>query len=225
VTGQPDDSRAAPAPPVPRTARHWWRRIFLPAVPDVLALLLAQGESSVTGMAAFAAWSHGGGPEAAAAVRSARNEAYGARRELLAALQAALSTPVDQENLYTLSERVDRILEVARHAVREAEVLGWTPDAHAGSMGDRLAEGTRELVAGFGLLVKDPEEAGRQADAASHAVHHVERDYREAMAELLQVDDLRTVLAGQDLYRRYLVVAEAVVQVADRLWYVVLRGA
>jgi hypothetical protein len=199
--------------------------MFLPAVPDVLALLLAQGESSVTGMAAFAAWSHGGDPEAAAALRSARNEAYSARRELLAALQAALSTPVDQENLYTLSERIDRILEVARHAVREAEVLGWIPDIHAGSMGDRLAEGTRALLAGFDLLVKDPEEAGRQADAASHAVRHVERDYREAMAELLQANDLRTVLAGQDLYRRYLVVAEAIVQVADRLWYVVLRGA
>ena len=56
-------------------------------------------------------------------------------------------------------------------------------------------------------------------------MHHVERDYREAMAELLAVDDLRTVFAGQDLYRRYLVVAEAIVQVADRLWYVVLRGA
>jgi hypothetical protein len=182
--------------------------MFLPAVPDVLALLLAQGESSVTGMAAFAAWSHGGGTEAAAALRSARNEAYSARRELLAALQVALSTPIDQENLYTLSERIDR-----------------TPDTHTGSMGDRLAEGTRALLAGFDLLVKDPEEAGRQADAASHAVHHVERDYREAMAELLAVDDLRTVFAGQDLYRRYLVVAEAIVQVADRLWYVVLRGA
>jgi uncharacterized protein len=211
--------------PAPRTASRWWRRIFLPAVPDVLALLIAQGESSVTGMVAFAAWSDGGGPEAAAALRCARNEAYGARRELLGALQVALSTPVDQENLYTLSERIDRILELARHAVREAEVLGWTPDIHAGTMGDRLAEGTRALLAGFELLVKDPEEAGRQADAASDAVRHVERDYREAMAELLAVDDLRTVLAGQDLYRRYLVVAEAIVQVADRLWYVVLRGA
>jgi hypothetical protein len=199
--------------------------MFLPAAPDVLALLIAQGESSLAGMTAFAEWSHGGDPEAAAAVSSARNEAYSARRELQAALQVALSTPVDQENLYTLSERVDRILEVARHAVREAEVLDWTPDIHAGTMGDRLAEGTRALIEGFDLLVKDPEEAGRRADAASHAVHHVERDYREAMAELLQVDDLRTVLAGQDLYRRYLVVAGAVVEVADRLWYVVLRGA
>ncbi len=219
MTERPDDSPGAPA------ARRRWRRMFLPAVPDVLALLVEQGESSVTGMIAFAAWSHDGGPEAAAAVRSARDEAYSARREMLAALQVALSTPVDQEDLYTLSERVDRILEVARHAVREAEVLGWTPDVHAGTMGDRLAEGTRALVAGFDLLVKDPEEAGRQADAASDAVHHVERDYREAMAELLQVDDLRTVLAGQDLYRRYLVVADAIVRVADRLWYVVLRGA
>ena len=165
--------------------------------------------------------------EAAAAVRSARNEAYSARRELLAALQVALSTPVDQENLaYTLSERVDRLLEVARHAGREAEVLGWTPDIHAGTMGDRLAEGTRALLAGFDLLVKDPEEAGRRADAASDAVHHVERDYREAMAQLLAGwTTSRTVLAGQDLYRRYLVVAEAIVAVADRLWYVVLRGA
>jgi hypothetical protein len=56
-------------------------------------------------------------------------------------------------------------------------------------------------------------------------VHHVERDYREAMAELLQVDDLRAVLAAQDLYRRYLHVAEAIIAVADRLWYVVLRAA
>ena len=56
-------------------------------------------------------------------------------------------------------------------------------------------------------------------------MHHVERDYRLAMAELLKVDDLRAVLAAQDIYRRYLHVAEAVVAVADRLWYTVLRGA
>jgi hypothetical protein len=45
------------------------------------------------------------------------------------------------------------------------------------------------------------------------------------MAELLDVEDLRAVLAAQDLYRRYIRVAEAIVAVADRLWYIVLRGA
>lgn len=215
----------SPRVPSPRSRRSRWRRLFLPAVPDVLALLVAQVELSVAGLTAFDAWSHGGGAEAAAAVRSARHDAFAARRELQAALQAALSTPVDQEDLYVLSERADRLLEVARNAVREAEVLGWAPDRHAATMGGRLADGARALLAGFELLPKDPEEAGRRADAASDAVHRVEHDYREAMAELVRVDDLRVVFAGQDLYRRYLALAEAIVAVADRLWFVVLRGA
>lgn len=195
------------------------------AAPDVVGLLVAQGELTVAGMDAFNAWSHSGAQDMAGAVRSAQHRAYHARRELLAALQAALSTPVDQEDLYILSERIDRILTEARATLREAEVLGHAPDTHTGKMADRLAAGTRELVTGFELLRSDPEEAGRRADAASDAVHHVERDYREAMARLLEVDDVRVVLAGQVLSRRYLAVADDIVAVADRLWFVVLRGA
>jgi uncharacterized protein Yka (UPF0111/DUF47 family) len=197
----------------------------MPEAPDVVALLVAQGELTVEGMDAFNAWSHPGGQGMAQAVRSAQHQAYHARRELLAALQAALSTPVDQEDIYILSERIDRILSQARDTLREAEVLGRAPNAHTGLMADRLATATRALVAGFRVLRDDPDEAGRQADAASDAVHHVERDYRHAMAELLQDDDLRTVVAGQVLYRHYLGVADAVTAVADRLWFVVLRGA
>jgi hypothetical protein len=64
-------------------------------------------------------------------------------------------------------------------------------------MADQPAAGIRALVTGFELLRSDPEEAGRRADAARDAVHHVERDYREAMAELLEVDDVRVVFAGR----------------------------
>ena len=223
MSGRPSESDAIRAGASAR--RRWWRRLLLPAAPDVLALLLAQGEVTADGVDAFAAWSRGGGKDAAKALHAERDRAYLARRELLEALQVALSTPVDQEDLYTLSERVDRVLGEARNALREAEVLGWKPDAHAGLMGAQLAEGTRAIVDGFRLLRREPEAAGRQADAASNAVHHVERDYRQAMAQLLKVDDLRAVLAAQDLYRRYLHVAEAIVAVADRLWYAVLRGA
>jgi uncharacterized protein Yka (UPF0111/DUF47 family) len=207
------------------TRRRWWRRVLLPRGTDVLALLVAQGELTVAGFDAFKDWSHGGGADAAAAVRAADHQAYDARRELLAALQAALSTPLDQEDIYVLSERIDRTLTVARNTVRESEVLGWTPDAHAAQMGDRVAGGARALVTGFGLLRKAPDEAGRQADLASDTVRRVEHDYRIAMAEVIKLDDLRAVFAAQDIYRRYLAVAELIIAVADRLWFVVLRGA
>ncbi len=223
MTGRLEGTRPVPANQLTRP--KWWRRLLLPAAPDVLALLISQGETTAAGLDAFAAWSRGEGHKAAKALGAARDEGYAARRALLQALQVALSTPVDQEDLFTLSERVDRVLNQARDAVREAEVLGWKPDDHAAQMGAKLADGTRAIADGFKLLHNDPEAAGRQSDAASDAVHHVDHDYRDAMAELLKVDDLRAVLAAQDVYRRYLHVAEAIVQVADRLWYIVLRGA
>jgi hypothetical protein len=221
MTDEPGDPNRLPEP----VGHRWWRRFLLPSAPDVLSLLVAQGELTVKGLDAFNAWSHGDGQDAAAAVRAADHQAYHARRELLAALQAALSAPVDQEDIYGLSERVDRTLTEARNIVREAEVLDWTPDTHAGLMGDRLAEGGRALIAGFGLLRKDPDQAGRQADAASDAVRQVEQLYRTAMAEQIQRDDLRGIFAAQGIYHRYLAVAAAIIAVSDRLWFIVLRGA
>jgi uncharacterized protein Yka (UPF0111/DUF47 family) len=205
--------------------RSRWR-LFLPKLPDVVALLAIQGDHSVAGMDAFARWSQSGEIGEADAMRASQQEAYDARRQLLTSLQAVMSSPIDQEDLYVLSERVDRVLTQARHVLREAEVLRWSPNASTAAMGAKLASGTRALAGGCRLLVKNPKEAGSQADEAANAVHHVERDYRLAMADLLdRQDDLRTVLAAQDIYRRYLQVAEATVAVADRLWYAVLRGA
>jgi uncharacterized protein Yka (UPF0111/DUF47 family) len=217
----PDPARTSKVKPT----RHRWWQVLLPHDLDVLALLVAQGELTVAGFDAFKAWSHGAGHDAATAIRASDHQAYQARRELLAALQAALSTPLDQEDIYALSERIDRTLTVARNTVRESEVLGWTPDAHAADMSDRLAEGAHALVTGFGMLRKAPDDAGRQADLASDTVRRVEHDYRSAMAEVTKLDDLRAAFAAQDIYRRYLAVAESIIAVADRLWFVVLRGA
>ncbi len=202
-----------------------WKRLFLPVVPDVIALLGSQAELSAAGMVAFESWSKGAGSAAADAVRSAQHDAYDARRELLAALQSALSTPIDQEDLFVISERIDRVVVQARNVVREGEVLGWEPDSHAATMSGHLSVGTRAVTSGVALLVKDPQEAGRQADLASDAAREVERCYRVAMGNLIRSDDLREVLVGQDMYRRYIVVAEAVTAVTDRLWAAVLRGA
>jgi hypothetical protein len=172
-----------------------------------------------------AAWSATGSPQESVEVTRCHTEAYRTRREVLAALQAALSTPLDQEDVYILSERLDRVLNEAKDAVREAEVLGWRPDPHVKSMGPYLVKGTAALVTGFRLLPHDLDGAGSQADKATELVRHVEHRYREAMNDLLGASDLRTVMAAQDLYRRHVRVADHIVAVADRLWYAVLRGA
>ncbi len=205
--------------------RRWWHTLLPGPGADVLSLLVAQGKLTQEGLAHFAQWSASGSPTDSAEVRRCRVQAYQARRDLLAALQTALSTPLDQEDLYILSERLDRVITEAKDAVREAEVLGWVPDSHAKAMGQHLAEGTAALVTAFGMLAHDLNGAGLQADASTASVREVEHRYREAMTGLLDASEVRTVIAAQDLYRRYARVADHVVAVADRLWYAVLRGA
>ena len=190
-----------------------------------MSLLVAQGKLTKEGLSHLAVWSGSGSQSEADEVHRCRTEAYQARRTLLAALQAALSTPLDQEDLYILSERLDRVINEAKDTVREAEVLGWAPDAHAKAMGSCLSDATSSLAAAFAMLPRDLNGAGRQADASTGTVRHVEHRYREAMTSLLGSDDVRSVIAAQDLYRRYARVADHVVAVADRLWYAVLRGA
>ena len=63
------------------------------------------------------------------------------------------------------------------------------------------------------------------ADAAIKAARRVERVYRAAMAELLAVDDLREVMARRELYRRGARIADAVVEVAERILYSVVKEA
>lgn len=212
---------------------------MLPAIPDVIGLLVTQGEITLRGISCFVDWSDDGSSDTATAVDKAEQDADVARRNLLVLLQNALSTPVDQEDIYMISERTDQIINEAKHTVGEAEILHWTPDAHALAMAKHIYAGTDCLVEGFRLIHSDSNQAGVQADKAVKAVRHVERRYRSAMAELLQLSnssfpsgsfgdtattgDIRSLIVTQELYRHYVQVADAVVRVADRLWFSVLR--
>ena len=47
----------------------------------------------------------------------------------------------------------------------------------------------------------------------------LERVYREAMSQLLDVTDIRVVLGSRELYRRMTSMSDDIVSVADRVWY------
>ncbi len=64
----------------------------------------------------------------------------------------AFSTPVDQEDLYSLSELLDGVLNAAKNIVRETDVLAIDPDERAGELAAELVEGMSHIVAGFGHL-------------------------------------------------------------------------
>jgi uncharacterized protein Yka (UPF0111/DUF47 family) len=198
------------------------KRWFLPYTPDVLALLLEQSDVTRDGITAFVSWSRGD-LDQNKAVRRYEHDADAARRKLLKELRAAFSTPLDPEDIYELSERLDAVLNGAKNAVRECEVMKVEPDDAMAEMAEHLQTGTRHLHAAFAALKTDPDEATLEADKAIHCERDLEHAYRDAMSALADVDDLRLVTARRELYRRYSRIGESLVQVAHRVWYSVVK--
>jgi uncharacterized protein Yka (UPF0111/DUF47 family) len=202
--------------------RSW----FLPERPDVLGMLRRQAEVTGEGMGALVDWANQV-PGAAERVRQLEHQADHVKRELRRELTTAFTTPVDAEDLYVMSERLDAVLNGAKDTVRESEVMGIAPDQAAAAMATLLTEGVGHLAAAFEQLGPDRPAKGvsatEAADAAVKSQRRLERVYREAASALLAVDDLREVIGRRELYRRFSRISETLIEAADRVWYATVK--
>ena len=200
------------------------RRWFLPETPDVLGMLRDQIAVTTEGMEAFAGWSRGDQGKAEV-VRDCEHRADEKKRELRLVLTTAFTTPLEAEDLYALSVGLDSVLNSVKDAVRESEVIALQPDEATAEMAELLLEGVRRLGEAFDRLGADSGAATDAADAVIKSQRQVEKVYRRAIGELLKVDDLREVMARRELYRRLSRLADALIDVAERVWYAVVKEA
>jgi uncharacterized protein Yka (UPF0111/DUF47 family) len=201
------------------------RTWFLPATLDVIGMLREQAAVTIEGIEALVGWADGD-VSGAERVRELEHTADHRKRELFAALTASFTTPVDAEDLYMMSKHLDDVMNGAKDAVRESEVMALAPDEHVVKMVGCILEGVRHLDDAFRLLRPDGGEDGSKTDAADMAIkseRHLERHYRHAMSALLEVDDLREVMGRRELYRRFARIGDSVVEAAERVWYSTLK--
>ena len=200
---------------------------FLPDNPDVLDMLCRQATVTCEGLEALVGWANAE-DGAAERVREFEHRADDTKRELRLALTNAFITPIDAEDLYVMSERLDAVLNGAKDTVQESEVMGIGPDESVAAMAALLADGASHLATAFERLnparrSKGGPGATDAADAAVKSQRRLERVYREAASALLEVDDLREVMGRRELYRRFSRVSETLVEAADRVWYATVK--
>jgi uncharacterized protein len=198
------------------------QRWFLPESPDVIAMLGRQLDVTREGIDGLVAWAHGDEAQSEA-VRALEHRADEHKRELERALTTAFTTPLEPEDLYTLSRRIDWILNQSKDLIRESEVMACPPDPPLAEMCEALAEAVHLLCEAVELLGRDTDGATEKANQALRAERRIEKVYRDAMAALLDVDDLREVMARRELYRRLSRIGEVVVDVGERVWYAVVK--
>jgi uncharacterized protein Yka (UPF0111/DUF47 family) len=157
-------------------------------------------------------------------LRECEHRADDCKRDLRAALTISFTTPLEPEDIFELSRGLDRVLNNAKNAVREAEVMQTTPNAAIAEMAAELAGGTRDLAESFAALGGDGSDLATQAATrAAKSQSRFEHVYRRAMSALITVDDLREVAARRELYRRLARTSDDLREVAERVWYCVLK--
>ena len=174
-------------------------------------------------MAAFARWSTTGDHADARAVRDAEHEGDDLRHELLQALSTALTTPIEQEDAYALSERIDEVLDRAKDTVRVAEAFEWRPNVHTAAMGASVEDATRHLNDAVGRL-SGKGDTGDHGELAIKAARAVEHGLLAAFAALPRNGASWDRTAAIEVYRGYSDIEHALLRVADRTWYAVLRA-
>ncbi|HEX6967995.1 MAG TPA: DUF47 family protein [Micromonosporaceae bacterium] len=185
----------------------------------VVAILLQQIDTARDGVALAIAVTTGATRPADARARMSevehRGDAYRAR--LVPELSAALTTPIDREDLFRLSRSVDDVVDHLRDYVRETDLYAVRLPASAVELLEQVDAGLRDLRRAVDRLLPKPEEVPAAALAAHKHAGQVRHLYSEALARLLDGDIDAVVLKRRELLRRLDVLGLRLAECADAL--------
>ena len=118
----------------------------------------------------------------------------------------------------------NEVLDRAKDTVRVAQAFGWQANKHTAAMGRRVEEATRHLSDAVSCLATKDGRPGDHAELAIKAARAVEHGLLEAFAALPRDGSSWDRTAAIEVYRGYSDLEHALLRVADRTWYAVLRA-
>lgn len=111
-------------------------------------------------------------------------EADDIRRILIDNLNQTLITPIDRQDLFSLSREIDNLIDYAKSAVEEIALFKIKPTRQLVNMAEILERGTLELHEAIKVLQQYPNVAKEHAIKAKTTENHMHHIYLEALATL-----------------------------------------
>jgi uncharacterized protein Yka (UPF0111/DUF47 family) len=164
-------------------------------------LLSLQSAKTLDGLDALSNFVERGTKENANRVRTVEREADELRRILIEELDKTFVTPIDREDIYSLSRAVDDIVDYANTTVDEMEIYEVTGDAHTKEMVDILRKAAGEINDAVKILKDYPKIASEHAVQAKAYENTMERAYHVALADLFKGNDTIYMLKMREIYR------------------------
>jgi predicted phosphate transport protein (TIGR00153 family) len=185
----------------------FWKRLFRrKSRPDsFLRMICEQAEHTQRGLEALHAYVKEPSEAHALAVRAAEKDADEVRRILIDELNRSFVTPIDREDLFSLSRAIDDVLDYADSTVEEMVLLGVDPNQYLIRMVSLLRDAAEEINRGVQRLEDRPNVANDHAVRAKALENRVESVYREAVGALFNgprdLEHVVEMLKLREIYR------------------------
>ncbi|MBY0358671.1 MAG: DUF47 family protein [Candidatus Obscuribacterales bacterium] len=197
--------------------------IFEPTV-DFYALLTRQAEKTLEGVEALAVWLDENKEEQAQKIKDLEKEADVLKIDLERKLVESFVTPFDREDIFELSASLDEVINSAKAIAREVEAFDVSPQGTAvHDMAFLLVEGTVFLRNSIKNLRHDLKEASNQALLARKSENRFTKTYRQAIRDLLKLDDFKTIMRIKEVYKAMLAGAERIDTVGEKLLHTIVK--
>lgn len=165
------------------------------------ALLEQQGNQTLTGLEALCTFVADSSPEHGARVKEIEQEADEVRRIIIDRLNHTFITPIDREDIFSLSRAIDDVMDYACTTVYEMQIYKVSADHHLAAMVEILKRAGRELTLALNNLNNHPQVAMEHAKKAKKFENRMEKAYRLALAELFEGDDPVYMMKMREIYR------------------------
>ncbi|MCG8351393.1 MAG: DUF47 family protein [Chloroflexales bacterium] len=170
-----------------------------------MILLLQQAEYTVQGIDGLMAYLRTPSDECANYVRRIEKEADETRRILIDELNHSFVTPLDREDIFSLSRSIDDMLDYAYSTVSEMQILNIESNQYLEQMISLIRDAAEEIRMAMVQLKDHPNVANDHAVRAKALENRVEQVYREAIAALFQgpqdVKHVVEMLKLREIYR------------------------
>lgn len=150
------------------------------------------------------------------------------RRILIDELNRTFATPIDREDLYTLSRLIDDVLDFTESAIQEMDALNVQPNESLRKMAEVLHKCAQEILLAIQRLEKHPSVSNQHVMRIKKLENDMEGIYTEALAALLNNDpknmsEMMKVMKLREIYRHMLYAVHSAERVSDVISHVVVK--
>lgn len=174
---------------------EWLKRFLKPKQSNFLQMLIKQGEYAIMSVEALQAYFKKQSDKKSTKARQIEQEADEVQRILVHELQETFVTPIDREDIFSLSRAMDNFIDYVYDTVEELEIFEISASDAVSEIALSLLEMANELHLALQRLLDHPGVASEHARRVKALENEVEDAYRRNLAELFHgPEDIHQVM-------------------------------